>query len=292
MGGGESAGSRKKTKEGSGEVVKEEGTDTCVLAPNYPLSLSVSLSLSPSLVMENSSNVPRGRGRPVGGGGSAGSWKKTKEGSGKLIKEEGVANPSVAMELKVLEVASGSDVIAAVYDFAKRYQVDVSIISAYGMVSNITIYQPQPFPDFPIRKFYHLYHLVSIKGSFYGSVNSIRPPPPVDSHFVSFTDCNGQYHAGIIHGGITALSTVVLGISLIRGTTCSIKLPLPPPPRALPSFPAQNEDMPNEPFGLNEIFLGTGRSMTASGVPSVAPPANLNLWKSRASGFSSTSFFK
>ncbi|PWA64403.1 AT-hook motif nuclear-localized protein 17 [Artemisia annua] len=217
--------------------------------------------------MESSSNVPRRPGRPVGGG------------------------PSVAMELKVLEVASGSDVIGAVYDFAKRYQVDVGIISAYGMVSNITIYQPQPFPDFPIRKFYHLYHLVSIKGSFYGSVNSNRPATPFDSHFVSFTDCDGQYHAGIIKGGITAKNTVVLGVSLIRGTTCSIKLPLPPPPRALPPFPAQNEDMPTEPFGLNEILSGTGRSMTAFGVPSVASQAKLNVWKSLASG-SSTSFFK
>ncbi|PWA64402.1 AT-hook motif nuclear-localized protein 17 [Artemisia annua] len=253
--------------------------------------LSLSVPLSPSLVMESSSNFPKHRGRPVDGSGSAGSRRKTKEGSGIVIKEEGGANPSVAMELKVLEVASGSDVIAAVYDFAKRYQVDVGIISAYGMVSNITIYQPQPFPNFPIHQFDRLYHLVSIKGSFYGSVNSIRPPPSFDSHFVSFTGCDGQYHAGIILGGITAVNTVVLGVSLIRGTTCSIKLPLPPPPRPLPSFPAQNEDVPTEPFCLDEIFSGTGRSMPDVGVPSVASPANLNVWKSLGSG-SSASFFK
>ncbi|GJX11998.1 AT-hook motif nuclear-localized protein 17 [Tanacetum coccineum] len=212
-------------------------SNSCVLAPHSPLSLSV--SLSSSLVMESSSNVPKR------GGGSAGSRKKTKEGSRKVIKEE-AANPlesmqggdSVAMEQKVLEVASGSDVIAAVYDFAKRYQVDVTIISAYGMVSNITIFQLQPFPTFPVRRFNRLYDLVSIKGSFCG------------------------------------------------GTTCSIKLPLPPP-RALsapqPLFPAQNEDMPTETFGLDEMFSGTGRSMTAFGVPSVASPANLNVWKSPAS---------
>ncbi|GKB28370.1 AT-hook motif nuclear-localized protein 18-like protein [Tanacetum coccineum] len=277
-------------------------SNSCVLAPHYPLSLSV--SLSSSLVMESSSNVPKRRGRPVGGGGSAGSRKKTKEGSRKVIKEE-AANPlesmqggdSVAMEQKVLEVASGSDVIAAVYDFAKRYQVDVTIISAYGMVSNITIFQLQPFPTFPVRRFNRLYDLVSIKGSFCGSVNSTRPPPPPPFHHlvVSFTSSEGQYHTGIIQGGITAVNSVVLGVSLTRGTTCSIKLPLPPP-RALsapqPLFPAQNEDMPTETFGLDEMFSGTGRSMTAFGVPSVASPANLNVWKSPASGFSSTSFFK
>ncbi|GJZ65850.1 AT-hook motif nuclear-localized protein 17 [Tanacetum coccineum] len=276
-------------------------SDSCVLAPHCPPSLSV--SLSSSLVMESSSNVPKRRGRPVGGGGSAGSRKKTKEGSPKVIKEE-QANPvesmqggdSVAMVHKVLEVASGSDVIAEVYDFAKRYQVDVTIISAYGMVSNITIYEPQPFPTFPVRRFNRVYNLVSIKGSFCGSVDSTRPPPPPFHHqVVSFTSFEGQYHTGIIQEGITAVNSVVLGVSLIRGTTCSIKLPLPPPralsaPQAL--FPAQNEDMPTETFGLDEMFSGTGRSMTAFGVPSVASPANLNVWKSPASGFSSTSFFK
>nr|GEZ79768.1 AT-hook motif nuclear-localized protein 17 [Tanacetum cinerariifolium] len=247
-----------------------------------------------SLVMESSSNVPKRRGRSVGGGGSAGSRKKTKEGSRKVIKEE-AANPlesmqggdSVAMELKVLEVAAGSDVIAAVYDFAKRYQVDVTIISAYGMVSNITIFQPQPFPTFPVRRFNRHYDLVSINGSFCGSVNSTRPPPPPFHHLVvSFTSCEGQYQTGIIQGGITAVNSVVLGVSLTRGITCSIKLPLPPL-RALsspqPLFPAQNKDIPTEIFGLDEMFSGTGRSMTAFGVPSVASPANLNVWKSPAS---------
>ncbi|KAJ0867683.1 putative PPC domain-containing protein [Helianthus annuus] len=63
----------------------------------------------------------------------------------------------MGLQLKVLDVAAGCDVIAAVYDFTNHHQLEgVSVISAHGIVRDVTVYQPNTPPFFTCNSVYKL----------------------------------------------------------------------------------------------------------------------------------------
>nr|XP_043625481.1 AT-hook motif nuclear-localized protein 19-like [Erigeron canadensis]XP_043625485.1 AT-hook motif nuclear-localized protein 19-like [Erigeron canadensis]XP_043625489.1 AT-hook motif nuclear-localized protein 19-like [Erigeron canadensis] len=238
--------------------------------------------------MESNSNTSKRRGRP------SGSKNKTREVVANTPENMVGDSTGMAIQLKVLEVAPGSDIISAVHDFANQYQVCVSVISTHGIVSNLNIYQPNRPQPYSVLTYDSLYELVSLKGDFYGSSSSIKPLPPFSTrHFVTFSSCEGEFYSGIVHGSVTAVSKVFLGVSVLTGID-SIKLPLPQP-RALPNPQPSvnvNEGVRTLTAAVPEDLsgYGIGRSMAASIVSSSSTP--LDFWTPMTTGFSSTTLFR
>lgn len=178
--------------------------------------------------MENYLQATKRRGRPLG------SKNKRKEPEPEQEPSTGVEQNVASMQLKVLEVAAGADIINAVSDFANRLRVNVSIISTHGLVCNVKIFRPNnPRRMSHIVTFEGVCNLLSLKGSFYGSLSSrIRASPFSGRHLIHFVYREGYSARGIVHDRLVAATKVFLGISIMRETDC-IKLPLPPP-RPLP----------------------------------------------------------
>lgn len=212
-----------------------------------------------------------------------GSKKKTREAVANSCEGNGIP-------VKVLEVASGCDIISALKDFACRFEVGVSVISTYGFVRNLTVYQPNISSQTCRFSAYDgLYNLLSLRGNFYGSSSSITPlPPPFPTHhFVSFSSRQGQLYDGIVSGKLTAADNVFMSVSVFTGTD-SIKLPLP---LVSPNPQPMYLDL-NKCIRVPDVFSGTGTSMTANGVPSVESRTRINLLNlMSAAGSSSTTTF-
>lgn len=175
--------------------------------------------------MENNFIAPKARGRPLG------SKNKRKEPE---RLSQGIEPVPAGMQLKVLEIAPGADVINAVSDFANLFKVDLSVISAQGMVR---MYRPRPPPQRPVFINYEgIYHMLSLMGNFYGSLAGQSSSSFPTSHFILAIDHKGYADCGIVSGKVVAVNRVVLGVAILRDTDC-IKLPLPlhpPPPRTIP----------------------------------------------------------
>ncbi|XP_076905764.1 uncharacterized protein LOC143561619 isoform X2 [Bidens hawaiensis] len=175
--------------------------------------------------MENNSQAPKRRGRPAGS-------------KNKRTRVEGVGmGNNIGLNVNGLEVPAGSDVIAAIYDYANCHQLNgLSVMTTHGTVRTITLYRSNR--PFSLITWKSDYKLLYITGNFYGSSSSIRPPSPFSpQHIATFITGEGRLHTGIIQGKLIAGTKMVLGFSFINGTE-HVKLslpPPPPPPRALPS---------------------------------------------------------
>lgn len=133
------------------------------------------------------------------------------------------------MKPVILEIAAGSDIIDTIITFARRNHVGVSIISAAGSVSNVTL--RHPVSHAPALSLHGPFGLLSLSGSFIAS----KAPPqqsssspstttstssPVSSLTSSSLSCTsfgvtlsgaqGQVFGGIVGGKVMAASVVIV----------------------------------------------------------------------------------
>ncbi|KAI3695710.1 hypothetical protein L1987_78709 [Smallanthus sonchifolius] len=144
--------------------------------------------------MENDLYASKRRGRPVG------SKNKRKEPE----PSAGVQQDGVAMQMKVLEVAAGADVISAVSDFANRFKGNF-----YGSLSFAT-----------------------------------RPSPISTSHLIYIVDGEGNAVGGIVAGRVLAATKVLLVVTILRETDCiKLPLAPPSPPANNPIVNARQPEI-------------------------------------------------
>ncbi|KAM0016092.1 putative AT-hook motif nuclear-localized protein 15-29 [Helianthus debilis subsp. tardiflorus] len=192
--------------------------------------------------MENNLHASKRRGRP------SGSKNKRKE-----------PEPS-AVQMRVLVVAAGADVINSVSDFANRFKVDVSVISTFGLVHNINIYQAKSLShNSSIYRYEGVFDLLSLNGNFIRSLSSATRPSPVPArHLIHAADGNGNAVNGLVTGRVLAATKVFLVVTIVGEIDC-IQLSL-----TSPSAQANNARQ-------SEVGSSARGSLSSYGVPCSTP---------------------
>ncbi|KAE8732372.1 Calcium-dependent lipid-binding family protein [Hibiscus syriacus] len=117
------------------------------------------------------------------------------------------------MKTVILEISAGCDIIDTVTNFAQRNHVGVTIISATGSVSNVTL--RNPVPHAPSLFLFGSYGLLSLSGSFDASIptlsSSITPQPSLSCSFgVTLAGAQGQVFGGMVGGKIMVATEATL----------------------------------------------------------------------------------
>ncbi|XVE59902.1 hypothetical protein DITRI_Ditri05aG0084200 [Diplodiscus trichospermus] len=132
-----------------------------------------------------------------------------------------------AMKPVVLEISAGSDVIDTIICFARRNRVGITVISATGSVSNVTLRHPDSYA--PSVSLHGPFALVSLSGSFIasGSLPSSNKTPQPSSSSTSLSPCSlssilscsfgvtlsgtqGNVFGGIVGGKVMAVTQVIV----------------------------------------------------------------------------------
>ncbi|KAK8479611.1 hypothetical protein V6N11_034788, partial [Hibiscus sabdariffa] len=119
-----------------------------------------------------------------------------------------------AMKTVVLAISPGCDIIETITDFARRNHVGVTIISATGSVSDVTL-QNHVYHE-PPRSLRGPFGLLSLSGSF---IASIRTPQSslACSFGVTLVGAQGQVFGGMVAGKITvATDATVVAFTFIN----------------------------------------------------------------------------
>lgn len=141
---------------------------------------------------ENATRKPRGR--PPG--------SKNKPKPPVVITRD--ITDSSAMKPVILEISAGADIIDSVITFARRNHAGISLVSASGSVSHVTL--RQPISHAHSLSLHGPFHLLSLSGSFYDSSSYSSP----SSFGVTLAGAQGQVFGGIVAGKVTAASKVVV----------------------------------------------------------------------------------
>ncbi|KAL4302263.1 hypothetical protein GQ457_10G006620 [Hibiscus cannabinus] len=137
-----------------------------------------------------------------------------------------ITRDNSTMKPVILDIAAGSDIIDAIISFARTNSVGVSIISATGSVSNVTLCHPVSHA--PALSLHGPFGLLSLSGSFIAcgtfsssnktmqssSSSTTSPTPSALSSSASFgvtlAGAQGQVFGGIVGGKVTAATPVIV----------------------------------------------------------------------------------
>ncbi|KAJ3682708.1 hypothetical protein LUZ60_012935 [Juncus effusus] len=156
-------------------------------------------------MMSNSSGR-RPRGRPPG--------SKNKAKPPIIVTRE---SPN-ALRSHVLEIASGSDIMAAISAFSRRRQRGVSVLSGSGAVINVTLRQPaQP----PVVALPGRFEILSLSGAFLPAPS----PPAASGMTVYLAGVQGQIVGGSVVGELIASGPVMIIAATFSNATFE-RLPL------------------------------------------------------------------
>ncbi|OMO56359.1 hypothetical protein COLO4_35670 [Corchorus olitorius] len=125
------------------------------------------------------------------------------------------------MKPVILEISAGSDVIDTIINFARRSHVGVTVISATGTVSNVTL--RHPISHAPAISLHGPFGLLCLSGSFLASgilpssnktvpQSSTSPPPSAFSctFGITLAGAQGQVFGGIVGGKVMAATQVIV----------------------------------------------------------------------------------
>ncbi|KAJ4837771.1 hypothetical protein Tsubulata_014195 [Turnera subulata] len=198
--------------------------------------------------------APKIRGRPRG--------SKNKPKPPIIITRDGESS----MRPAILEISAGSDVIEAIIHFARRNRVGVSLISATGSVSNVTLRNPLPHPTSAVT-LHGPFNILALCGSFVGSFATTQAAAPPSSSAassssspnlgavhacssfgVTLAGAQGQVFGGIVAGKMTASAPVMVVAATFLNPT-------------LHRLPAENHEAEHQE---NDTSSGAGAVASAS----------------------------
>ncbi|XP_027345216.1 AT-hook motif nuclear-localized protein 28-like [Abrus precatorius] len=152
----------------------------------------------------------RSRGRPLG--------SKNKP------KFSLMFNPDTDQEMKpiIIEVPIGFDVVGAVIQYAQRHQVNITVLSASGIVSNVTLCHS--FSNTPAFTLHGPFTLMSLTGTYMNNTSigdssfssSSSDPNPLCSFKISLSESSGQNFIGIVGGKVVAANEVIVVATIFK----------------------------------------------------------------------------
>ncbi|KAH7560735.1 hypothetical protein ACOSQ2_017164 [Xanthoceras sorbifolium] len=145
---------------------------------------------------ENSTRKPRGR--PPG--------SKNKPKPAIVITRDSDS----LMKPVILQISAGADIIDNIISFARRNHAGISVMSATGSVSGVTLRHPAA--HVPSMSLHGPFQLISLSGTYLGpSPNNLTSPNT--SFGVTLTGAQGHVFGGTVAGKMTAGSQVVVAAS-------------------------------------------------------------------------------
>jgi len=148
------------------------------------------------------------RGRPIGSKNRA---------KAPIIVKENIDN---LVEFISIEIPKGNDVVETLINLSLYRQVGITVLSASGLVSNVTILHPiSHIPNFP---FEGTYRMTSLSGTYMNATHGRVPPQltadPACSSFSIYMNANyGNYvFGGIVGGKVKAASVVFITAALLK----------------------------------------------------------------------------
>jgi len=159
-------------------------------------------------IIHQATSSKKPRGRPIG--------SKNKAKAPIIVKE----NSDNLMELISIEIPKGNDVVETLINLSLYRQAGITVLSAYGLVSNVTIMDPiSRVPNFPIEG---TYQMTSLHGTYMNATHGRVPPQLIaEPTFSSFSIyMNGNYgnyvFGGIIVGKVKAAGAVFITAALLK----------------------------------------------------------------------------
>ncbi|RDX83407.1 AT-hook motif nuclear-localized protein 17, partial [Mucuna pruriens] len=147
------------------------------------------------------------RGRPPG------SKNKSKPAS---IPKAQLVDPSV--KLVIVEVPPGRDIIGSIIEVARRGHINLTILSANGMITSVTLRNASY--GTPMITLHGPFTLLSLTGSYlYNNQYTFRlgatPPFPL-SFGINLSTSQGQVFGGVVGGKVIASNNVTIVVSTFR----------------------------------------------------------------------------
>ncbi|PSR92911.1 AT-hook motif nuclear-localized protein [Actinidia chinensis var. chinensis] len=127
-----------------------------------------------------------------------------------------------ALRSHVMEVASGSDVVESIANFARRRQKGVCVLSASGTVTNVTIRHSQPsVPGGAVMALHGRFEILSLTGAFLPG-----PSPPGSTGLTIYlAGGQGQVVGGGVVGPLVAAGPIMVIAATFSNATYE-RLPL------------------------------------------------------------------
>lgn len=111
-----------------------------------------------------------------------------------------------ALRSHVLEIASGSDIMAAIAGFSRRRQRGVSVLSGTGAVTNVTLRQPAAPSGSAVIGLHGRFEILSLSGAFLPAPS----PPAATGLTVYLSGGQGQVMGGSVVGELIASGPVMV----------------------------------------------------------------------------------
>jgi hypothetical protein len=159
-------------------------------------------------ILHQATSSKKPRGRPIGSKNRA----KTP-----IIVKENIDN---LVELISIEIPKGNDVVETLINLSLYRQAGITVLSAYGLVSNVMLLHPiSRVPNFPIEG---TYQMTSLHGTYMKATHDRVPPQLIaEPSFSSFSiymnaNCGNYVFGGIVAGKVKAAGAVFITAALLK----------------------------------------------------------------------------
>lgn len=154
-----------------------------------------------------SSSSKKPKGRPLG--------SKNRPKPPVVIK----GNPNILMEPIFIQIPAGNDVVETLINLAQSHQANITVLSGYGLVSNVTLVHPiSRVPTFPIKGTLHMSFLSGtyVNSNLVGISHQFIADQSHSSFSIYFYGDRRQVIGGVIGGKIEAVGVVSIRATLFK----------------------------------------------------------------------------
>lgn len=123
------------------------------------------------------------------------------------------------MEIVCIEIPTGRDIVGALVKYARRRQVDMTVLRGNGFVSHVTFLRPESRAHVP--PMVGPFEMTSLFGTYCGHVPSQSINDPPCSSFSIFLSGNGaRVYGGIVGGEVIAAKPIWITAALFKTPKC------------------------------------------------------------------------
>ncbi|XP_057418295.1 AT-hook motif nuclear-localized protein 28-like [Lotus japonicus] len=121
----------------------------------------------------------------------------------------------------VFQIPPGNDIIACLINFARCHQVNLTVLSASGIVSDIHVRHPHVLYG-PSLIYRGLHSMISLNGTYMNfQFPSITNEPTYEKNFtINLSGSHGTVCAGIVAGKVMAAGPVVVNALVFKNFGC------------------------------------------------------------------------
>lgn len=114
------------------------------------------------------------------------------------------------MKMIYIEIPSGKDIVGEIINCAQRYQASITVSRGYGLVTNVTLLNPET--HFPTPPMIGPFEMTSLLGTYVNTLNH----PPCSCFSILLSGHGAVVYGGTVGGTIIAASNVWIQATLCK----------------------------------------------------------------------------